>query len=179
MKNEYHATTVVAVRHKGKTAIGADGQATMGNTIAKSKVKKIRRLLGDKILVGFSGSTADSFALLDLLEGKLNAFSGNLKRASVELAKNWRTDKYLRQLEAMMIVIDKEEMLVVSGTGDVLEPDDDVAAIGSGSMFAKAAALALKRHAKPPSAEFIVRESLKIASEICIYTNDNHTIEVI
>ena len=126
---QLHATTVLAVKHKGKTAIGADGQATMGNTVAKSHVKKIRLLSEGKIVTGFAGSTADAFTLLDRFDEKLSTYSGNLKRAAVELAKDWRMDKYLRQLEAMMIVADKNEMLIISGTGDVLEPDEDVASM--------------------------------------------------
>lgn len=174
-----HSTTVLAVKHNGEIAIGADGQATMGNTVAKSHVKKIRKLLDGKVVTGFAGSTADAFTLLDRFEEKLSNYSGNLKRAAVELAKDWRMDKYLRQLEAMMIVADKSEMLVVSGTGDVLDPDDDVASIGSGSMYAKSAAVALKKHASSLSAEEMVRESLTIAADICIYTNHNLVIEKI
>ncbi len=174
-----HSTTVLAVKHNGKIAIGADGQATMGNTVAKSHVKKIRKLSDGKIITGFAGSTADAFTLLDRFDEKLSTYSGNLKRAAVELAKDWRMDKYLRQLEAMMIVADAKEMLVVSGTGDVLEPDEDVASIGSGSQYAKSAALALKKHADHLSAEEMVKESLTIAADICIYTNHNHVIEVL
>lgn len=172
-----HATTVLAVKHDGKIAIGADGQATMGNTVAKSHVRKIRKLADGKIVTGFAGSTADAFTLLDRFDEKLSTYTGNLKRAAVELAKDWRMDKYLRQLEAMMIVADGEEMLVISGTGDVLEPDEDVASIGSGSQYAKAAALALKKHATNLSAEQMVREGLTIAADICIYTNHNFVIE--
>ncbi|MEP0367674.1 MAG: ATP-dependent protease subunit HslV [Cyclobacteriaceae bacterium] len=174
-----HATTVLAVKHNGQIAIGADGQATMGNTVAKSHVKKIRKLADGKVVTGFAGSTADAFTLLDRFDEKLGAYSGNLKRAAVELAKDWRMDKYLRQLEAMMIVADKNEMLVISGTGDVLEPDEDVASIGSGSMYAKSAALALKKHASQMTAEQMVKEGLTIAADICIYTNHNHVIEVV
>jgi ATP-dependent HslUV protease subunit HslV len=174
-----HATTVLAVKHNGKIAIGADGQATMGNTVAKSHVRKIRKLAEGKIVTGFAGSTADAFTLLDRFDEKLSTYTGNLKRAAVELAKDWRMDKYLRQLEAMMIVADKEEMLVVSGTGDVLEPDEDVASIGSGSQYAKSAALALKKHATQLSAYDMVKEGLTIAADICIYTNHNFVIETI
>lgn len=173
------STTVLAVKHNGQIAIGADGQATMGNTVAKSNVKKIRKLQDGKIVTGFAGSTADAFTLLERLDEKLASFSGNMKRAAVELAKDWRTDRYLRRLEAMMIVADKDEILVISGTGDVLEPDDDIASIGSGSMYAKAAAIALKRHGKDMSAEDIVREGLGIAADICIYTNHNLIVEVL
>ena len=173
------STTVLAVYHKGQMALGADGQATMGATVAKSHVKKIRKLSEDTIITGFAGSTADAFTLLDRFDEKLSAFSGNLKRAAVELAKDWRRDKYLRQLEAMMIVADKNLMLVISGTGDVLDPDEDVAAIGSGSQYAKSAALALKKHADHLTAEEIVRESLTIAADICIYTNHNLIVEIL
>ena len=178
-KIKMKSTTVLAVYHKGKMALGADGQATMGSTVAKSHVKKIRKLSEGTIITGFAGSTADAFTLLDRFDEKLSAFSGNLKRAAVELAKDWRRDKYLRQLEAMMIVADKNEMLVISGTGDVLDPDEDVASIGSGSQYAKSAALALKKHADHLTADEIVRESLIIAADICIYTNHNLVVEVL
>jgi ATP-dependent HslUV protease subunit HslV len=174
-----HATTVVGILHNGQVALGADGQATMGNTIAKSNVKKIRKLMDGKVLCGFAGSTADAFSLLDRFEEKLTTYSGNLKRAAIELAKDWRTDRYLRKLEAMLIVASKGELLIVSGTGDVLEPDQGVATIGSGSMYAQSAALALKKHAPHLTAEEMVRESLLIAAEICIYTNSNLVIEQI
>lgn len=179
MPERLRSTTVLAVKHNGKVAIGADGQATLGNTVAKSNVKKIRKLLDGKIVTGFAGSTADAFTLLDRFEEKLNSYSGNLKRAAVELAKDWRTDRYLRKLEAMMIVADKEEVLIVSGTGDVIEPDNEIAAIGSGSEYARAAALALKKHASKLSAEEIVKEGLGIAADICIYTNHNLIVEEI
>ena len=172
-----HATTILAVLHNGQVAIGGDGQATMGNTIAKSNVKKIRKLQDGKILVGFAGSTADAFTLLDRFDEKLNAYGGNMKRSAIELAKDWRTDRYLRKLEAMLITVSKEEILIVSGTGDVLEPDKQVAAIGSGAMYAQSAALALKKHAPHLSAEEMVKESLTIAADICIYTNHNLVIE--
>jgi ATP-dependent HslUV protease, peptidase subunit HslV len=172
-----HATTILAVLHNGQVAIGGDGQATMGNTIAKSNVKKIRKLQEGKILVGFAGSTADAFTLLDRFDEKLNSYGGNMKRSAIELAKDWRTDRYLRKLEAMLITVNKDEILIVSGTGDVLEPDHQVAAIGSGAMYAQSAALALKKHAPQLSAEEMVRESLTIAADICIYTNHNLVIE--
>ena len=178
-KIKIRSTTVLAVYHKGQMAIGADGQVTMGATVAKSLVKKMRNLSEGKIDTGFAGSTADAFTLLDRFDEKLSAHSGNLKRAAVELAKDWRRDKYLRQLEAMMIVADKNEMLIISGTGDVLDPEEDVASIGSGSQYAKSAALALKKHASHLTAEEMVRESLTIAADICIYTNHNLIIEVI
>lgn len=172
-----HATTIIAVLHNGQVAIGGDGQATMGNTIAKSNVKKIRRLQDGKILAGFAGSTADAFTLIERFEEKLSAFGGNMKRAAIELAKDWRTDRFLRRLEAMLITASKDEILILSGTGDVLEPDNQVAAIGSGSMYAQSAALALRKHAPHLTAEEIVRESLNIAADICIYTNHNLVIE--
>ena len=176
---EIHATTVIAVKHNGQISMGADGQATMGNTVAKGNVKKLRRLAEGKILTGFAGSTADAFTLLDRFDEKLSNYSGNLKRAAVELAKDWRMDKYLRQLEAMMIVADSKEILVVHGNGDVLEPDSDIASIGSGSAYARPAAVALKKHAAHLSAEQIVTESLHIAADIDIYTNHNLVIETL
>lgn len=179
MEQQIHATTILAVLHQGHLAIGGDGQATMGNTIAKSNVKKIRKLQEGKVLTGFAGSTADAFTLLDRFEEKLGSYGGNLKRAAIELAKDWRTDRYLRRLEAMLIAANKDEILVLSGTGDVLEPDNQVAAIGSGAMYAQSAALALRKHAPHLSAEEIVRESLNIAADICIYTNHNLVIEKI
>ena len=173
------STTVLAVLHQGKLALGADGQATLGTTVAKSNVRKIRKLQGGEILVGFAGSTADAFTLVDRIEEKLNSYGGNMKRAAIELAKDWRTDRYLRRLEAMLILTSKTELLMVSGTGDVIEPDNNIAAIGSGSMYAQAAALALKKHAPKLSAEDIVKESLGIAADICIYTNNNIIVEVL
>jgi ATP-dependent HslUV protease subunit HslV len=175
--NKIHATTVLAVLHNGEVAIGADGQATIGNTVAKSNVKKIRKLLDGKILTGFAGSTADAFSLLERFEEKLTAYGGNMKRAAIELAKDWRTDRYLRRLEAMLIAASKDEILVISGTGDVLEPDNQIAAIGSGGMYAQSAALALKKHAPQLSAEDMVREGLHIAADVCIYTNHNLVVE--
>ena len=171
------STTVCAIRHNGEVAIGADGQATLGNTVAKNNVKKIRKLQDGKIVTGFAGSTADAFTLLERFDEKLNTYGGNMKRAAIELAKDWRMDRYLRRLEAMMIVADKEEILVISGTGDVLEPDNEIAVIGSGSMYAQSAALALKKHAPHMSADEMVRESLNIAADICIYTNHNLIVE--
>lgn len=163
--------------HNGQVAIGGDGQATMGNFVAKSNVKKIRKLHEGKILAGFAGSTADAFTLIERFEEKLSSHSGNMKRAAIELAKDWRMDRYLRRLEAMLITVNKDELLVLSGTGDVLEPDNQVAAIGSGGMFAQSAALALKKHAPHLTAEEMVRESLHIAADICIYTNHNIVVE--
>ena len=151
----------------------------MGNTIAKSNVKKIRKLQEGKILTGFAGSTADAFTLLDRFDEKLSSYGGNLKRAAIELAKDWRSDRYLRRLEAMLIAASADEILVLSGTGDVLEPDHQIAAIGSGAMYAQSAALALKKFAPHLTAEEIVRESLNIAADICIYTNHNLVVETI
>ena len=171
------STTVLAVKHNGGIAIGVDGQATMGNTVAKTNVKKIRKLQDGKIVTGFAGSTADAFTLLERFDEKLNAYGGNMKRAAIELAKDWRTDRYLRKLESMLIAADKDDILVISGTGDVLEPDNGIAAIGSGSMYAQAAAQALVGHATDLDSQKIVEESLKIAADICIYTNHNLIIE--
>ena len=177
--DKVHATTVLAVSHNGEIAIGADGQATLGNTVAKGNVKKIRRLHDGKVIAGFAGSTADAFALIERFEEKLKSYGGNMKRAAIELAKDWRTDRYLQKLEAMLITAAKNELLIISGTGDVLEPDKEVASIGSGSMYAQSAALALKKHASHLSAEEIVKEGLTIAADICIYTNHNFTIDKI
>lgn len=171
------STTVVAIKHNGRVAIGADGQATLGNTVVKDHVKKVRKLNDGKIIIGFAGSTADAFTLMERFDEKISAYGGIMKRAAIELAKDWRTDRYLRKLEAMMICINKEELLLISGTGDVIEPDQDILAIGSGSMYAQSAALALKKHASHLSAEEMVRESLGIAADICIYTNHNFVIE--
>jgi len=178
-KVKIRSTTVLAVVHDGEVAIGADGQATMGNYVAKSNVKKIRKLQEGNIITGFAGSTADAFTLLERFDEKLSSYGGNMKRAAIELAKDWRMDRYLRRLEAMLIVANKEEVLILSGTGDVLEPDNQIAAIGSGAMYAQSAALAMKKHAPKLSAEDIVRESLNIAADICIYTNHNILIEKI
>lgn len=171
------STTVLAIQHKGSIVIGADGQATMGNTIAKSNVRKIRKLKDGKVIVGFAGATADAFSLMEKFEEKLSAYSGAVERAAIELAKDWRTDRYLRRLEAMMIVVSEKDLLIISGSGDVIKPDNDVAAIGSGSMYAQAAALALKKHAPHLSARQMVEEALHIAADICIYTNHNLVIE--
>ena len=171
------STTVLGVRHNGEIALGADGQATMDKHVAKSNVRKVRKLLDGKIVTGFAGSTADAFMLLDKFEEKLNGYSGQLRRAAIELAKEWRKDQYLRKLEAMMVVADKDELLIIAGSGDVLEPDSDVAAIGSGAMYAQSAALALKKHAPHLTARQMVEEALNIAADICIYTNHNIIIE--
>jgi ATP-dependent HslUV protease subunit HslV len=172
-----NSTTVLAIAHKGEVVVGADGQATMGNYVAKSNVKKVRSLQEGKIVTGFAGSTADAFTLLERFDEKLSSYGGNMKRAAIELAKDWRMDRYLRRLEAMLIVANSEEVLILSGTGDVLEPDNQIAAIGSGSMYAQSAATALKKHAPDLSAEEIVRESLNIAADICIYTNHNLVVQ--
>lgn len=174
-----HATTVIGISHNGQIALGADGQATMNNTVAKSNVKKIRRLHNNQVIAGFAGSTADAFALIERFDQKLDQFRGQLKRAAIELAKDWRTDRFLRKLEAMLICADNQELLIISGTGDVLEPDYGIAAIGSGSLYAQSAAIALKRHAPHLTAEEMVRESLTIAADTCIYTNHNFVIETI
>lgn len=174
-----HATTVIGIVHNGSIALGADGQATINNTVAKSNVKKIRRLHNNSVVAGFAGSTADAFALIERFDQKLDQYRGQLKRAAIELAKDWRTDRFLRRLEAMLICADKEELLIISGTGDVLEPDFGIAAIGSGSLYAQSAAIALKRHAPHLTAEEMVRESLTIAADTCIYTNHNFMIETI
>jgi len=169
-------TTVLCVRRNGKVAIAGDGQVTMGNTIFKQNAKKIRRMFGDKVIAGFSGATADALTLFEKFEGKLEAYRGNITRAAVELAKDWRTDKVLRRLEALLIVADKEHTFIISGTGDVIEPDGGVAAIGSGGPFAHASARALFENTSL-SAKEIVEKSLEIVSDICIYTNKNITIE--
>jgi len=175
---EVHATTVLGVKHNGEIAVGADGQATMGNTVAKSNVRKIRVMNDGKVVTGFAGSTADAFTLIERFEEKLNTYRGNqMKRAAIELAKDWRTDRFLRRLEAMLIVADAQDLLIISGTGDVVEPEYGIASIGSGSMFAQSAALALIKHAPHMSAKEIVKEALHIAADICIYTNHNIIIE--
>ncbi len=169
-------TTILCVRHKGGVAIGGDGQVTMNNTVMKHTAKKIRKLYKDKCLSGFAGATADAFTLFERFEKKLEQYNGNITRASVELAKDWRMDRALRQLQAFMVVADADHTLILSGTGDVVEPDDGVAAIGSGGPYAQAAAKALIKYTDL-SAVDIVRESMLIASEICIYTNDRIVIE--
>ncbi|OQX70896.1 MAG: HslU--HslV peptidase proteolytic subunit [Candidatus Cloacimonas sp. 4484_275] len=165
-------TTIIGVKIGKNIAIGGDGQVTLGNTVIKASAQKIRTLFDGKVIAGFAGATADAFTLFEKFEGKLKQYKGNLKRAAVELAKDWRSDKILRRLEAMIIVADKENLLVISGTGDVLEPDDDVIAIGSGGSYALAAARALKNNTKL-SASDVAKKSLQIAAEICIYTNNN------
>lgn len=171
-----HATTVLGVMHNGSIAIGGDGQATLDKTVMKSTVKKVRKLQDGSILAGFAGSTADAFTLFERFDEKLKSYSGQLQRAAVELAKEWRKDKYLQKLEALLVVMDKETCLIISGQGDVIEPDDQILAIGSGGSFALAAARALKAEAPNLSAREIVEKSLNIAAEICIYTNHNLSI---
>jgi ATP-dependent HslUV protease subunit HslV len=170
------STTVVGIRHNGRVVLGSDGQATMGNTVMKSSAKKVRSLYDGAILAGFAGATADAFTLFERFEEKLQQFGGNVTRSAVELAKDWRTDRYLRRLEALLAVAAKDRLLVISGTGDVIEPDDEILAIGSGGPFALAAARAMVRHAPDLDARSIVEQSLTIASEICIYSNDTLTI---
>jgi len=171
-----HSTTVLAVRHKDKTAIGADGQVTLGAVVMKSDAHKIRRLQNGKVVVGFAGASADAFALLERFEAKLKDFQGSVPRAATELAKDWRMDRNLRRLEAMLVVADTEHLLLLSGTGDVIQPTDGVAAIGSGGPFAQAAARALQTHSNLTAAQ-IVRTALEIAADLCIYTNRNIEVE--
>jgi len=171
-----HATTIIGVRRNGQVAVGGDGQVTLGSTVMKQQANKIRKLYNNSVLVGFAGAAADAFSLLDRFEEKLEQHRGQIVRSAVELAKLWRTDKYLRQLEALIVVLDKEHSLVISGTGDVIEPDDGVVAVGSGGMYALAAARMLIKHTNL-DAKQIVQESLESAAEICIYTNKNIRIE--
>ncbi len=177
---ELKGTTILAVKREGwGVAIGGDGQVTFGQSIAiKHRAKKVRRLYKDKVIAGFAGATADAFALFEKFESKLEEFNGNLLRASVELAKDWRTDKLLRRLEAMLVVANANNLLVLSGTGDVIEPDENVIGIGSGGPYAQAAALALLRHTDMPPVD-VVKEAMKIASNMCVYTNQEITVETI
>ena len=172
-----HGTTIIAVRHDGRVAMGGDGQVSVGNTIMKHSANKVRRMYSDKVIGGFAGATADAFSLFARFEEKLEKFQGNLPRSAVELAKDWRTDKYLRRLEALMAVADKEKSFIISGTGDVLEPEDNIIAIGSGGNFALAAARVLID--TKLSAEEIAKKSINVASEICVFTNNNIKIEKI
>ena len=179
MHMELKGTTILAVRHGSEVTLAGDGQVTLGQAIVmKHKARKVRRLHKSSVLAGFAGSTADAFTLFERFEAKLEEHNGNLLRAAVELAKDWRKDKYLRRLEAMLLLADTEHLLLLSGTGDVVEPDDGLAAIGSGGPYAIAAARAFVRHTEL-DAEKIVRESMKIAAELCIYTNDKLTVEVL
>ncbi len=170
------STTILAVRHRGQTVMGGDGQVTFGETVVKQGARKIRRLYNDRILAGFAGSAADSFALFSRFEAKLEQYRGNLERSAVELAKDWRTDRLLRRLEAMLIVLDADSMFLLSGNGDLIEPDDGIVAIGSGGAYALAAAKALARHADL-GARAIVEHAMGITASICIYTNASVTIE--
>ncbi len=175
-KLQIRATTVLGVIRNGKAALGSDGQMTLGNTVIKHSTKKIRRIQHANLITGFAGATADAVTLLDRFDEKLQAFGGQLERSAVELARDWRTDKYLRRLEAMLAVVSADKALIISGTGDVIEPEDGIVAIGSGSMYALSAARALIRYTDL-SAREIVTESLKIAADICIYTNDHIVVE--
>jgi len=175
-KDLFHGTTILLVRRGNRTAIAGDGQVTLGDTVIKQTAKKIRRLYGDKVLVGFAGATADAFALFSRFEGKLEQFQGNLNRAAVELAQEWRTDRALRHLEAFLLATDGRATYLISGTGDVIEPDDGLLAVGSGGHYALAAARALIRHTRL-SARQIALESLKIASQICVFTNAEISVE--
>ncbi len=173
-----HGTTILAVRRNGEICVGGDGQVSLGNTVVKGDARKVRRLAGGKVIAGFAGATADAFTLLERLEAKLEQYPNQLTRACVELAKDWRTDRYLRRLEAMMIVADKDVTLTLSGAGDVLEPQFGVTGIGSGGDYARAAARALIEETELP-AEAIVRKAMAVAASICIYTNDSLTVETI
>jgi ATP-dependent HslUV protease subunit HslV len=175
---EFHGTTIISVRHAGHVVVAGDGQVTMGNaTIMKQTAKKVRRLHNNQVLAGFAGAVADIVALFDKFEGKLQEYNGVLRRAAVELAKDWRTDRILRRLEALLVVADRETSLMISGTGELIEPDDGVLAIGSGGNYALSAARALIRHAPQMSAREIAEGAMKVASEICVYTNDNFVFE--
>ena len=172
------STTIVAVRHKDEVVVAGDGQVSLGNTVVKHKATKVRRLFNGQVITGFAGATADAFTLYDKLEQKLEQYNGNLMRASVELAKDWRTDRILRRLEALMVAVDERHSLLLSGSGDVIEPDDGIIAIGSGGPYAQAAASALVQHSDL-DAETIARTALEIAASICVYTNNNITLEKI
>ncbi len=176
MQERIHATTVLGLIHNGNAVIGSDGQVTVGASVMKQHARKVRKLHNDTVLAGFAGAAADAFTLFERFEDKLQEYRGNLPRAAVELAKMWRTDKYLRQLEALLAVLNKEKLLVISGTGEIIEPDDGIVGIGSGGSYALAAARMLIKHSKLPARE-IVRESLETAGDICIYSNKNIAIE--
>lgn len=173
-----HGTTIVGVRRNGQVALGGDGQVTLGSIVVKGTARKVRTLYNGRVLAGFAGATADAFTLFERFEAKLEKHQGQLLRAAVELSKDWRTDRVLRRLEAMLAVADRDHLLILTGTGDVLEPEEDVVAIGSGGAYALSAAKALLRHTELP-AKAVVAEALKIAGELCIYTNQNHVIEVL
>lgn len=176
--DQYHGTTILSVRRGDQVALGGDGQVTLGSIVIKSTARKIRRLYQDRVLAGFAGATADAFTLFERFEAKLEKHQGHLVRAAVDLTKDWRTDRVLRRLEAMLAVADKTSTLILTGNGDVLEPEQGIAAIGSGGAYAQAAASALLNHSELPARD-IVAESLKIAGQICIYTNQNHVIETL
>lgn len=173
----WRGTTILCVRKNGKVALAGDGQVSIGNTVMKATARKVRPLSGGKVIAGFAGATADAFALFERLEGKLESYSGQLARACVELAKDWRTDRYMRRLEAMLIVADKDESFVLTGAGDVLEPEDGIAAIGSGGNYALAAARALMEY--EDDAEVIAKKAMKVASDICVFSNFNLTVETL
>jgi ATP-dependent HslUV protease subunit HslV len=175
-ERRFHSTTIVAVRRDGAAALAGDGQVSLGQTVVKGQARKVRRLSGGRVLSGFAGASADAFALLDRFETKLESHQHNLARAAVELARDWRTDRYLRRLEAMLIVMDQKSTFLISGTGDVIEPDDGVIAIGSGGNYALAAARALLRHSQLGAGE-VAREAMRVAAEICVYTNDQIVVE--
>ncbi|MFA5242921.1 MAG: ATP-dependent protease subunit HslV [Sulfuricella sp.] len=175
---QYHGTTILSVRRGSSVAMGGDGQVTLGNIVVKATARKVRRLYHDRILAGFAGGTADAFTLFERFEAKLEKHQGHLLRSAVELAKDWRTDRMLRRLEAMLTVADREASLIITGNGDVLEPEDGLLAIGSGGAYAQSAARALLDHTELPAAE-VVKKSLVIAADLCIYTNQNHIIEVL
>jgi len=175
-KPELHSTTILAVRHRGRGAMGGDGQVTLGQVVLKSDARKIRRLYQNRVVVGFAGAAADGLALLERFEAKLNDFQGSVPRAAVELAKEWRTDRVLRRLDAMLVAMDAESLLLISGTGEVIQPEDNILGIGSGGAYAVAAARALVRHTQMSAAE-IVRTALEIAADLCIYTNRHIEIE--
>jgi ATP-dependent HslUV protease subunit HslV len=176
--DQYHGTTIVSVRRGNQVALGGDGQVTLGSIVVKSTARKVRRLYHERILAGFAGGTADAFTLFERFEAKLEKHQGHLLRSAVELAKDWRTDRILRRLEAMLAVADREHSLIITGNGDVLEPEQGIVAIGSGGAYAQAACKALVDNTDLPPAE-VVKKALTIAGEICIYTNQNHTIEVL
>jgi len=177
-KQRVRATTVLGLRHKGRAVLAGDGQVTFGDTVLKTKARKVRKIYEDKVLAGFAGAAADAFSLFERFESKLEEFRGNLGRAAVELAKDWRTDRFLRRLDAQLVVMDKEKIFLISGTGEVIEPDDNIVAIGSGAPYALAAGRALIRHSNLDAVN-IVKEAMEITASICIYTNSNLTIETL
>lgn len=176
--DRFYGTTILGIRHNGKVALAGDGQVTLGNTVMKHSATKIRRLYNQKIMAGFAGAAADAFTLFERFEEKLERYSGNLPKSAVELAKDWRSDRYLRRLEALLAVLDKDNIFIISGTGDIIEPDDGIAAIGSGSPYALAAARAMVRHSSL-AADEIARQALEIAADICIYTNKQISVDML